>query len=217
MELELAAVIYDRTGKAVNTVTETIRGAMSVAEVEAAKRTGFHYSKRIALKPGLYNIRVGLREVGTERIGTAATWLEVPDISRGKLTLSSILLTKDSGETPTPQGPAAGAGTSDVPGIRYYKTGSPLLYYLMIYNAPSKTGESGLTMQWEIAEAGNVIQRTEWQPVGSRLIGRDKKGIEIGGQLKLTLQPGVYELRIAVTNSKSKQTAQRTVPFAIEG
>lgn len=217
MELELAAVIYDRTGKPVNTVTETIRGAMSVAEVEAAKRTGFHYSKRIALKPGLYNIRVGLREVGTERIGTAATWLEVPDLRRGKLTLSSILLTKGSAETPTPQGPADGAGSSGVPGIKYYKTDSPLLYYLMIYNAPSTTGESGLTMQWEIAEAGMVIQRTEWQPVASRLIGRDKKGIEIGGQLRLTLKPGVYELRIAVTNSKSKQTAQRTVPFAIEG
>jgi hypothetical protein len=155
--------------------------------------------------------------VDTERIGTAATWLEVPDLRRGKLTLSSILLTKDSGETPTPEGPAGGAGPFAVLGVKCYKTGSPLLYYLMIYNAPSTTGETGLTMQWEIAEAGKVIQRTEWQPVASRLIGRDKKGIEIGGQLRLTLKPGVYELRIAVTNSKSKQTAQRTVPFAIEG
>lgn len=214
IELELAAVVYDRTGKPVNTVTETIRGALSVTEVEAAKRTGFHYSKRIALKPGLYNIRLGLREAGTDRVGTAATWLEVPNLGQGKLTLSSILLTKDSVETATPQGPAGGAGTSATLGVAYYKTGSPVLYYLMIYNA---RGESDLTMQWEIAEAGKVIHRTEWQPVAARLIGRDKKGIEIGGQLTLKLQPGLYELRISVTDSKSKQTAQRTVAFAIEG
>lgn len=214
IELELAAVVYDRTGKPVNTVTETIRGAMSVAEVEAAKRTGFHYSKRIALKPGLYNIRLGLREVGTDRVGTAATWLQVPNLSSGKLTLSSILLTKDSVETATPQGSAGGAGTSATLGVAYYKTGSPVLYYLMIYNA---RGESDLTMRWEIAEAGKVIHRTESQPVASRLIGRDKKGIEIGGQLSLPLQPGLYELRISVTDSKSKQAAQRTVAFAIDG
>jgi len=213
IELELAAVVYDRTGKPVNTITETIRGAMSFGEVEAGKRTGFHYSKRIALKPGLYNIRLGLWEVGTDRVGTAATWLEVPNLGQGKLTLSSILLTKDSVETATPQGSAGVAGTAPL-GVAYYKTGSPVLYYLMIYNA---RGESDLTMQWEIAEAGKVIHRTEWQPVASRLIGRDKKGIEIGGQLAQTLQPGLYELRISITDSKSKQTAQRTVSFAIEG
>ncbi len=213
IELELVAVVYDRTGKPINSITETIRGAMSVSEVEAAKKTGFHYSKRLALKPGLYNIRLGLREIGTDRVGTAATWLEVPNLGQGKLTLSSILLTKDSVETAAPRG-SGGGGAPAALGVAYYNTGSPVLYYLMIYNARA---ESDLTMQWEIAEAGKVIHRTEWQPVASRLIGRDKKGIEIGGQLTLTLQPGLYELRISVTDSKSKQTAQRTVAFAIEG
>jgi hypothetical protein len=185
---------------------------MSVEQMEAAKRTGFHYSKRIALKPGLYNIRVGLRELDTERIGTAATWLEVPNLNDGKLTLSSILLTKDTAEGP--HGSAGSSQSSAGQGANLYKPGSPLLYYLMIYNA--RSGDADLSMQWEIAEAGNVIHRTDWQPVASRVIGRDKKGIEVGGQLKLTLQPGIYELRIEVKDAKSKKTAQRVVSFAIE-
>lgn len=209
LELEMAAVVYDRTGKPVKTLTETIRGSLSPQQVDEAKRMGFHYSKRIALKPGLYNVRLGLREVGTDRIGTAATWLEVPDLGSGKLTLSTILLTKNSAETSTP---VSGRALTAL-GAASYRAGSPILYYLLIYNA---RGESDLKMQWEIAEAGKVIHQTEWQPVASRLIGRDKKGIEIGGQLALTLQPGVYELRITVSDSKSKQTANRTVAFAIE-
>ena len=212
LELELAAVVYDRTGKPLNTLTETIRGSLSVAEADAAKRTGFHYSKRIGLKPGLYNIRLGLREVGTDRIGTATTWIEVPNISAGKLTLSSILLTKDTVEESTsPSGSNQGSPT--VLGVPSYRTGNPILYYMMIYNARD---ESDLKMQWELAEAGNVIHQTEWQPVTSRVIGRDKKGIEIGGKLSVTLRPGLYELRISVIDSKSKQPAQRTVAFAIE-
>lgn len=213
LELDMAAVVYDRTGKPVKTLTETIRGSLSPQEADEAKRMGFHYSKRIALKPGLYNIRLGLREVGTDRIGTAATWLEVPNLSSGKLTLSSILLTTDSAKSASP-GLVGSVRASAALGVASYRSGSPILYYLLIYNAK---GESDLRMHWEIAEAGKVIHQTEWQPVASRLIGRDKKGIEIGGQLALTLQPGIYELRITVSDSKSGQTAQRTVAFAIEG
>lgn len=213
LELELAVVVYDRTGKPVKTLTETIRGSLSPQDVAEAKRMGFHYSKRIALKPGLYNIRLGLREVGTDRMGTATTWLEVPNLSSRKLTLSSILLTRDSVKTSSSPGLAGSARTSTAPGMASYRTGSPILYYLLIYNA---RGESDLKMQWEIAEGGKVIHQTEWQPVASRLIGRDKNAIEIGGQLALTLQPGVYELRITVSDSKSRQTVSRTVAFAIE-
>ncbi|MFY9574866.1 MAG: VWA domain-containing protein [Blastocatellia bacterium] len=211
LELEMAAVVYDRTGKPIKTLTETIRGSLSPQEADEAKRTGFHYSKRIALKPGLYNVRLGLREVGTDRIGAATTWLEVPNLDSGKLTLSSILLTKDSAETS--KSPGSKAARTAL-GTASYRAGSPILYYLLIYNA---LGESDLRMQWEIAEAGKVIHMTEWQPVTSRVIGRYKRGIEIGGQLALTLQPGVYELRITVSDSKSRQTANRTVAFAIEG
>jgi VWFA-related protein len=212
IEIELAAVVYDRTGKPIKTITETIRGAMSAAEAEAAKRTGFHYSKRIGLKPGVYNIRLGLREAGTHRVGTAATWLEIPNLSQGKLAISSILLTKDSVE-PSTLSTGAGRSNSSL-GVACYKSGAPILYYLMIYNARE---ESDLTMHWELAEAGKVIHKTEPQAVASRQIGRDKKGIEIGGQLALTLQPGFYELTISITDKKSKQTSQRSVPFVIEG
>jgi hypothetical protein len=210
LELEMAAVVYDRMGKLVKTLTETIRGSLSPQEADEAKRRGFHYSKRIALKPGLYNVRLGLREVVTDRIGAATTWLEVPNLDSGKLTLSSILLTKDSAETS--RSPGSKAAPTAL-GTASYRAGSPILYYLLIYNS---RGESDLRMQWEIAEAGKVIHKTEWQPVTSRLIGRDKRGIEIGGQLALTLQPGVYELRISVSDSKSRQTANRTIAFAIE-
>ena len=211
LELEMAAAVYDRTGKPVKTLTETIRGSLSQQEADEAKRTGFHYSKRIPLKPGLYNVRIGLREVGTDRIGTATTWLEVPNRDSGKLTLSAILLTKDSADASNPAGNAAAPRAV---GAASHRAGSPILYYLLIYNA---RGESDLKMQWEIADAGNVIHQTEWQPVTSRVIGRDKKGLEVGGRLALTLQTGVYELRITVMDSKSKRTAKGTVAFAIEG
>jgi VWFA-related protein len=217
IELELAAAVFDHTGKSVQTYTETIRGAIPAPRLESAKRSGFHYAKRIALKPGLYNVRVGWREKRTERIGTAAAWVEVPNLTRHKLTLSNVLLTRDSSDPAKPSAVAIGSDTFNTLGVKYYNAASPLLYYFMIYNGPSPSEGSGLTMQSEITEAGQVIQRTDWQAVASRVIGRDKKGLEIGGRLMLTLPPGLYELRISVRNDKSGQTSQRVVAFGIDG
>jgi hypothetical protein len=199
LELEIAAVVYDRTGKPVNTLTEMIRGALSVAEVEAAKRTGFHYSKRIALKPGLYNIRLGLREVGSDRVGTASAWLEVPNLSTKQLTLSSILLTRDSVETTTPRQLGGTDRSPAALGLRFYKIGSPICITCDL-QYPRRVRSKN---EVEIADSGKVIHGPR-QPVAARLIGREKKGIEIGGQLALELQPGLYELRISVTDSKTK-------------
>ena len=46
LELEMAAVVYDRTGKALKTLTETVRGSLSTLEADEAKRTGFHYRRQ---------------------------------------------------------------------------------------------------------------------------------------------------------------------------
>ena len=42
------------------------------------------------MKPGLYQIRVGVRDPQTEQMGTASAWVEVPDLKSKKLILSSI-------------------------------------------------------------------------------------------------------------------------------
>jgi hypothetical protein len=40
--------------------------------------------------------------------------------------------------------------------------------------------------------------------------------VDIGGQFKLSLPPGLYEMAIAVKESKSKRAVQRTVAFTVE-
>src|SRR4030095_14190138 len=216
IEFELGGAIFDRTGKAIHTYTETIRGAIAAQELEAAKRAGLHYAKRLALKPGLYNVRVGWREKATDRIGTAAAWVDVPNLSRHKLTLSNILLTRDSSNDAQISTMSVGSEAFNSYGVKYYKTGSPVVYYLMVYNAPPN-GEAELMMHSEIFKAGEMIHQTESQPVAARVIGNDRKGLEVGGQLTLSLPRGLYELRISITNPKSKQSAERVVPFGIEG
>jgi hypothetical protein len=72
-------------------------------------------------------------------------------------------------------------------------------------------------MQTEIATGDQQIYQSQWQPVSSRAIERNKKGILLAGNLKLNnVKPGIYELRIAVKDSKSKKPAERAILFGVE-
>jgi hypothetical protein len=97
--------------------------------------------------------------------------------------------------------------------IKSYKIGSVLVYYLLVYNAASSIA-SDLTLQSELVLNEKVIYESEPQPASSRMMGKDNKGIEIGGQLKLNLDPGFYELRIALKD-KANHEFHRTVDFLV--
>ncbi len=62
------------------------------------------WHQRLRLKPGLYQVRVALRERATGRVGSAMQWVEIPDLSKGDFALSSIFL----GERDPREAPARG-------------------------------------------------------------------------------------------------------------
>jgi len=205
LALDVAGCVYDRTGKLVTSFIDKIKGSVPIETLEHARTSGFVYAKRLELKPGYYQVRLGAIEPETETIGTAVSWVEVPDLSKGKPALSSILLSaNNSQKSPDPQ---------QWNSIKSVKAPGPLLYYLVLYNAP--TSGADFTIQSEISQNEKVIYQSEPQSVPSRTIGKDGKGIEIGGQLSLDLEPGLYELRVAVRD-KANREIKRTVDFIVE-
>jgi len=208
-DLDMATVVYDSTGKPVNTISEKMQGNLAPEKIDQHKRDGFHVSKVLNLKPGLYQIRIGLREQSTERAGTAMAWVVVPDLGKNKLTTSGIFLVDAA------NGATAQSRVHD--GIRFYKPGAVLIYNLRIYkNEVVASGGTGLSIQTNIADAGTVIQHTDWQPAGSRIIGKDGTGIDIGDKIALDLKPGIYELHVLVKDERSKRPVEQSVVFGIE-
>jgi VWFA-related protein len=208
LALDVAGTVYDRAGKLVTSFIEKIKGGVPLDQLREVKGSGFSYTKRMELKPGHYQVRVGVLEPETENMGTANAWVEVPDLARGKLELSSVLLAT-AGEAQ-----AAVSGPQQLDAIKAYKTGSTLVYYLMLYNAPSSLG-ADLTIRSEITLNDKVIYEGDPQPVASRMMGKDNKGIEIGGQLNLDLEPGFYGLRVEIKDKLNREF-RRSVEFLVQ-
>ncbi|MGH9752286.1 MAG: VWA domain-containing protein [Blastocatellia bacterium] len=228
-EVEVLMMIYNSDGKQVDLKSETINGALTLARLEMAKQNGFRYARRVPLKPGLYQIRAGVREPSkeqkAERTGTAAAWIETPDLSKkNKLALSSLFLSDVA--------PAQGADPADantngkenapsppkmIQGIRYYRAGQPLIYFFRLYNAANENAENDVVMQFEILKDEKLVVTVPWGPVATRQIRKDAKGLVIGGQLTMSkFEPGIYELRVSVMRPKMKRPVQRSVAFGLE-
>lgn len=222
-EAEILTMIFNSDGKRVDLKSETISGNLAPARLELAEQNGLRYGRRVQLKPGLYQIRVGVREPGNERMGTAAGWIETPDLSRkNRLALSSLFLS-DAVAMGIHE-PASNSGQGDSPsrsklvqGVRYYKVGQPAVYFFRLYNADNDRAEKDAVMQIEILKDEKPIITNPWQSVTTRQIGKDAKGLVIGEQLAMPkIQPGIYELRVSVSFAKSKRPVQRSVAFGIE-
>jgi hypothetical protein len=72
-------------------------------------------------------------------------------------------------------------------------------------------------MQIEIMQDEKPILTIPWQPVITRQIGKDAKGLVVGGQFAMrNIQPGIYDMRVSIKDSKMKRPVQRSVPFGIE-
>jgi hypothetical protein len=195
----------------VKTFNEQIRGSLSAEQLNLAKRNGYRYTKRIDLKPGLYNIRVGLMETGTGKIGTTLSWVEVPDLSKGKLPVSDLLLLNTASQE---TGKAATGQAISKQGIRIYKSVDILSYAFRIHNSPD---EANLTMQVGFSQNGATLLQTEWLPVAAWMDNKESKGINVSQQFKLNnLKPGTYELKLKVKDGRRNQTAQSEAVFTIE-
>jgi VWFA-related protein len=230
MELKIATLVFDKTGKQVFNLLQTIDGNLRPGSYERIRAGGFHYFKRLALKPGFYQIRVGVFEPKTERTGTATALVQVPDLKSKKLTLSSLQLSvmapeQEAAATAQTKDSSNTAPTNDkvndkvVQGIRFFQRKQPFIYALRLYqNASQNTPLEELELQTEIWHNDKAVSKSEWFPVTSRILDRDAKGLTLAGQLQLlNFQDGIYELRLNVRVKGKKSGAQRIAVFGVEG
>lgn len=216
--LQVATLVFDSSGKRIDARSETINGNLLPERLALAKKTGYRYAKRLTLKPGLYQIRVGVRETSTDRIGTAWASVEVPNLTRQKLALSSIVLLdsqRSSSSSTSAQDPIA---SRFVQGIRFYQKNDSLTYYFRIYcDLTRGNPETQLLMQTGVFQGDKVMAQANWQPVAARQLGKDRKSIAAGEEIKVSnLLPGIYELRVAVKDPASNRIASQSVVFGVE-
>jgi len=207
---DVLAVTFGQDGEATvnGNRTETLR--VRGPDYEHLLNHGLVYTLNLPVKrPGFYQLRVAVRDAASEKIGSATQFVEAPDLSTGRLTLSGIALM--SGATGKPRPPAvgapeAGASAASEPNddanesaaIRLFHTGEDVALGLVIFNARGAPDQDkpNLTLQTRIYRDGKLVNAgsvSNLNPAGTG----DWRYVATHGTLHLGgLQPGHYSLEV---------------------
>lgn len=205
--------------------THTLPG-ISAAKAAEIQRNGLIYNTDVPVKKaGTYTFRVALRDALAKRIGSSSQTIEVPDLKKGNLFLSGLIMSgvDGNGKFAMPEGAKADkafTSPSDtfVPAIRRFRAGLIVAYAYTLYNAQidKATSQSRISVQVNLYRDGEIISEGKPEEVKFE---KQLDGSRITDSAYLRLNPnaqkGDYALQIIVRDLLSKQTASQSIDFEI--
>ncbi len=240
---DILAVTFGDNGTLVDELSRTHTVRMRGGTYQRALENGLVFIMTVPVKkPGAYQLRTALRDVGSERVGSASQFIEVPNIGKNRLTLSGIIVSgldpavksaananKDAASpavAPEAQVNKAAEEIADSdpqagPAVRRFRRGMLMQYGYAIYNATIDKGSARpqLQIQMRLFRDGKEVFTGRIQPLDAS--GQpDLKRLMANGALQIGTQMplGEYILQVIVTDPLAKEkyrTATQWIDFEI--
>mgnify|MGYP001199976682 CR=1 FL=1 len=222
---DVLAISFGDNGQVVDQLGKTFTVTLKPDAYKKIVDEGFVYHFMFPVKkPGAYQYRVALRDSQGGRIGSASQFIEVPNLKKKRLSLSSIVIENLSEKAWNLRERGNHAQVDSDPmkdtALRRVKLGSILRYGFEVYNAkldPAK--QPKLTTRIRVFRDGKII------------LDGNQKSLELSGQTNMThikssgaiaigglMLPGDYILQIIVTDEladKKKQIATQFIQFEV--
>ena len=218
--IDLSGVYYDEKGTAKASFLERI---VSTAPSEDAANSTNHaditFTYPAQLPPGLYQVRTAARDDKSGRVGSTFSWIEIPDLAKKELSMSTILLgerspakmTNVSGPAPAPDGPVAlSAG-------HRFKRESTLRFLIFAYNTkPSPADQKpDVAVQVQVIRDDQPVLTTALRKVSPDGVA-DLSRLPYAAEIPMSeMKPGRYLLQVSVIDRVAKQSTTRQTQFDV--
>jgi VWFA-related protein len=207
--LDVAAVTLGREGQIVDEFnrTHTVRTGGDI--LENIQRNGLTYTADVPVKkPGVYQLRIVVRDQGSLRVGSASQLIEVPDLSKRRLALSGLSLREAAAQGQTEPARAtaetaiAAVNNPGDPAVRRFRPGAVLAYNYQVYNAAAAaSGRPRLTAQARLFRNGQPVLTGNPETVE---LDPSRGWVEGALRLAAEAEPGEYILQLVVTDESVK-------------
>jgi VWFA-related protein len=233
--VDILLVTFSDSGAEMDQSSKTYTVRLHGATYRNALEHGFVDTvNHLVKKPGAYQLRAAVRDAATEKIGSASQFIEVPDLTKGHLTVSGLVVR--ASRPPASPAPAAGEATPPQakseqaqkeeteieslgnPAVRMFRPGRRLDYALQILNSQldSTTKRPQLETQLLLFHDGQKIYEGKPKQLEPEALP-DSTSVVTAGQLQLggKMEPGEYAMQIVVTDKLAKEK-YRTVAQSID-
>ncbi len=154
--LDLLAVVRDLQQRPIARIRDTIN--LSVSASEEVQRKNVQYQTDLELPPGLFQLKVVVRENQTGTLGSFEAIISVPDLGRSPIRISSVIVGSrlQNGLKKDPRNPLLQNGRELIPSVAHViASGQPLYLYYEVYDAAAAS---------PVAPAAQVQTAVQAQP-----------------------------------------------------
>ena len=214
--VDVVGVVVNDRGKPAGTFQTRLKINATGSTDTAQDNSATIYNYRVPITPGLYQVRIATRDAKSGQVGSAQQWIEVPDLSLHRLSLSSLLLgLQNVGGTKD--------GAAETPQVQFstdhrFARNSHLRFITFIYNAAlSQDGKSrpNIWLQARLLRGGQVVKSTPMKSVPVE--SQDFLRIPFGGEITLDSIPsGQYILEITVDDQIAKTIVSQQTKITVE-
>jgi VWFA-related protein len=222
---DVLAMSFGDNGQVVDQLAKSYTLEAKGDTLQKLMTDGFVYHFTFPVKkPGAYQYRVAIRDAQGARVGSASQFVEIPNLKKSGLTLSSLVLENLSAADWKASGVAPDAHTAADPmadtALRRIKLGTVLRYGFEIYNAKLDAAKQPhVETQVRVFRDRKLILDGARHPIDMN--GQtDVRRLRSSGAMAIgdKLQAGDYILQVVVfdtlANAK-KQIATRFVEFEV--
>jgi hypothetical protein len=205
--------------------------SFSSADIPWIKEHGLRFAiQQPVNKSGAYYVRTAMKDSGSGKIGSAYQFVQIPDLKKSRLALSSLFVVHRDEDLPwisqdcSELSPDIGKGAGKSAAVQIYALGDVIDYAAIIYCTYSDGNiKPDLASQYVLYRDGKEFFRSNAEAVDlSGVILIDFNRIPIRKKLVLdkSLQPGDYLLELQVSDrtvkAKDKSVASQAFAFKIQ-
>ena len=214
---DVTGVYFDDKGQVKANFFERLVSTAAATDQATTYKGDVTYTYPATLLPGLYQVRVAVRDDTSGRTGSVHGWIEIPDLTKGQLTMSSLLLGERNQGTMTNVSSGGEAGPVLLnPGHRF-RVNSTLRFLVFGYNVKisDKEKQADLAVQVQVIRDDQPVVTTALRKVDTEGMA-DPARIPYAAEIPLaSFQPGRYILQVTFIDRISKESSSRQTHFDI--
>ncbi|HJU92431.1 MAG TPA: VWA domain-containing protein [Pyrinomonadaceae bacterium] len=215
--IDVSGVYYDDKGAPKLNFIERIVTTAPDLEQAQKYRNDITFTYPAKLPPGLYQVRVAARDDKSGRIGSAHAWIEIPDLAKKKLTMSTLLLGERTTAMTTNVSSPEGVSPVALSASHRFKRESTLRFLIFAYNTVfSPTDQKpDVAVQVQVIRDDQPVITTALRKVSTDGV-LDLARVPYAAEIPLSeLTPGRYLLQVSLIDRVSKQSTRRQTHFDV--
>jgi len=217
--IDLAGGIYDEKGQLGAKLNQRLTIAAPPPNPSLPPPKNFRYTFPIYLAPGLYQARFGVRDVASGRAGSANEWIEIPKLTPGEVSLSSLHIGERSA-TPITAASINDSNQHEDVSLSVdhrFESSSHLRFVVFVYNAAQAAdSKPDVALQILITRDNQPVITTPLKKVTSEGFP-DLSRIPYAAEISLAgLTSGRYVLKVNVVDRVSKRSASQETKIEID-